>query len=87
MTGQDLVGMALACRLGADPSNDAVVDLLYSNLFGSAPAAAQKDAFVALLDQGSLSQESLGQIAADHALNAANIDLVGLSAAGVAYVA
>ena len=87
MTGQDLVGMALDCRLGADPSNDAVVDLLYSNLFGSAPAAAQKDAFVALLDLGALSQESLGQIAADHALNAANIDLVGLSAAGVAYLA
>jgi hypothetical protein len=87
MSSQDLVALALGCRLGADPSNDAVVELLYENLFGSAPAAAQKDGFVALLDQDALSQESLGQIAADHALNTAHIDLVGLSAAGLEYAA
>jgi hypothetical protein len=87
MSSQDLVGLALGCRLGASASNDAVVELLYTNLAGSAPTAAQKGVFVALLDQGAVSQETLGLIVADHALNAAHIDLVGLSAAGLEYAA
>jgi serralysin len=86
MSEQDLVHLALNCRLGADAGNDAVVNLLLTNLTGAAPAVTQTESFVSLIEQGAFSQASLGQIAAETALNAALIGLVGLSASGIDYV-
>jgi hypothetical protein len=63
-----------------------VVDLLYANLTGAAPGAAQKAYYVGLLDQGVFSQDGLGQLAAETALNAAHIDLVGLCNTGIDYL-
>jgi serralysin len=85
MSCEGLMQAALGCRLGANAGNGAVVDLLLTNLLGSAPGAATKDAFVGLLDQGAFTQVGLGQIAAEHALTLAHIDLVGLAANGLEY--
>jgi Ca2+-binding RTX toxin-like protein len=86
MSEQDLVHLGLDFRLGAGAGNEAVVDLLYANLTGAAPAATDKDFYVGLLDQGVFSQACLGQLAAETALNAANIDLVGLCNSGIEYI-
>ena len=86
MSEQDLVHLALDCRLGPNAGNEAVVNLLLTNLTGAAPAATQTDTFVNLIEQGAFSQASLGQIAAETALNAAHIDLVGLSNNGIEYM-
>jgi Ca2+-binding RTX toxin-like protein len=86
MREQDLVQLALNVRLGANADNAAVVDLLFANLAGAPPAAEQQQQYVDLLDQGVFSQAGLGLLAADTALNAANIDLVGLSHSGIGYI-
>lgn len=85
MSCQSLLQLALGCRLGPGASNEAVVGLLYQNLLGSAPTAADKAFYVGLLEQGTFTQAGLGQIAADHALTLANIDLVALAANGLEY--
>lgn len=86
MSEQALVQLALDCRLGVNAGNDAVVNLLYTNLTGAAPGASEKDFYVGLLDHGVFSQDGLGQLAAETALNAANIDLVGLGNSGIDYI-
>jgi len=83
---QTMVQAALNCRLGANAGNGAVVDLLFTNLVGVAPNAAQHDTLVGLLDQGLVSQAGFGQIVAEMPLTAAHIDLVGLSNSGLAYI-
>ena len=69
--------------MGANASHAAVVTVLYTNVAGVAPGAADLAAFVALLDNGSFTPASLGVFAAEHALNLGNIDLVGLTAEGL----
>lgn len=63
------------------------VNLLWTNLFGTAPTTDQAAPFVAMLDNGSLSTASLGVTAADLAINQSNVNsvLVGLHSTGVAY--
>ncbi len=80
-----LMQLALDAALGSGASHSAVVHLLYSNVVGVAPGAADLAHFVGLLDSGQHSPASLGMLAADHALNLANIDLVGLASQGVAF--
>jgi hypothetical protein len=63
-----------------------VGNLLYTNLAGVAPTAAQQAVFVGLIDQGVVSQTLLGQIVAETGLNAMRIDLVGLSNTGIEYI-
>jgi hypothetical protein len=82
----DLVQLALNARLGAGASNAAVVDLLYGNVVGTPPTAEQAASFRALLDNGTMTQAALGEMAADHPLNASHIDLVGLAARGLDYL-
>lgn len=83
----DLVSLALNVRLGASATNPgAVVDLLYSNVVGSAPSAADRAYFVSLLADGTYTPATLGILACDTDLNLANIDLVGLAKAGLEFV-
>lgn len=81
-----LMDLALQARLGPAPSHAAVVDLLYTNVVGASPSAAERDFYVGLLDGGVYTPGSLGVLAAQSSLNAANIDLVGLSQTGLAYL-
>jgi hypothetical protein len=85
MSPHDLVAMALQVRLGANASNTDVVDLLFSNVTGHAPNAAERAGYVDMLQSGHTTQALLGLEAADHALNLAQVDLVGLAQSGLAY--
>lgn len=62
-----------------------VVSMLWTNVLGTAPTAAQAAPIVALLEQG-LSLGQLTVLAADMPQNASNIDLVGLVQGGVEYL-
>jgi serralysin len=80
-----LMQLAINARLGAQPSPDQVVDLLYTHVVGTAPDAASRQSFTQLLDNGTFTVGSLGVLAAETALNQSNINLVGLLETGLAY--
>jgi len=86
MSSDALAQLALDARLGAQAGNQAVVDLLWSNVIGGVAPQGERDAYIALLDQGVYSAASLAGMAADSASNQANVDLVGLAAHGLDYL-
>ncbi len=86
MSYEALMSLALGAALGPGASHGAVVDLLYSNVVGVAPTADARAHFIGLLDSGQFTPATLGLLAADHELNLARIDLVGLQLAGLPYV-
>jgi hypothetical protein len=86
MNYEALMGLALQVKLGGTPSHAAVVDLLYTNLVGTAPAQPELDSFVGLLDAGNYTPASLGVLVAGSSLNATNINLIVLSQIGLAYI-
>lgn len=81
----DLMQLALKVRTGGAPSNEAVVDVLFANVFGAMTPVPTRATYVDMLDRGELTQSALGQAAADNAVNLANIDLVGLASHGLEY--
>lgn len=83
----DVFTTELSWRLGANPSFDAIVDLLYTNVAQHAPSAAAHAYYVQLLVDGSFTPASIAQYAADTQRNADNIGLVGLAAHGLHYAA
>ncbi|MBI5278733.1 MAG: VCBS repeat-containing protein [Burkholderiales bacterium] len=83
---QALMQLAIDVRLGASASSTAVVTLLYTNVVGTAPPPAELAYFRGLLDGGTFTPGSLGVLAADTSLNAANIGLAGLALTGLEYV-
>jgi hypothetical protein len=76
---------AINAVLGPEASNAALVNLLFVNLVQAPPSATDLAVFTGLLDNGTYTQASLGVLAGDTALNAVNIDLVGLATTGLAY--
>jgi serralysin len=82
----DLMQLALNVKTGGAPSNEAVVDVLFANVFGALTPVPARAAYVDMLDRGVLSQSALGQTAADIDVNLANIDLVGLASRGLEYI-
>lgn len=85
MNYQDLMQLAIDANLGAGASHVAVVNLLYTNVVGTAPSAGDRDYFVGLLDSGAYTVASLGVMAADHSLNTDHINLVGLAQTGIEF--
>ena len=83
---QALMQAALAAKLGANASNTAVVNLLFTNVVGSAPSAADLAFYKTMLDSGAISQAALAVVAADTALNTTKIDLTGLASTGIEYL-
>jgi hypothetical protein len=82
-----LMELAIGARLGpAASSNSAVVDLLYTNVVGSHPGAADLAFYVGLLDSGNFTAGTLGVLAADTTINQDNIGLAGLALTGIDYV-
>lgn len=81
-----LMQLALDERLGPGFSHTALVDVLYTNLVGSAPPADERAHWVDTLTRGQYTPVGLAMMAAQLELNAANIDLVGLASSGLAYV-
>jgi serralysin len=81
-----LTALALDAKLGLQRSPATLVNTLYTNLVGSAPAAADLNYYVDLLSRGVYTEISLTELAAEHALNLANIGFVGLLDSGIGYV-
>ncbi len=85
MSYANLTQLAIDARLGGRSSNTDVVSLLYTNVVGSAPDAANLAFYKGQLDDGSFTQGTLGVLAADTGLNTTNINLVGLSQTGIEF--
>ncbi|MDE2389740.1 MAG: M10 family metallopeptidase C-terminal domain-containing protein, partial [Betaproteobacteria bacterium] len=66
-------------------SHDAIVSLLWQNLFGSAPTSSEKSPYVKMLDSSEISTGTLAVLAADTGINAENIHLTGLAQTGLIY--
>lgn len=81
-----LMGLALEARLGPGYDHAALVTLLYTNVAGVAPGPVELAHWTGTLAAGTYSELSLALMAAALDLNAANIDLVGLAADGLAYL-
>lgn len=80
-----LAQLGLNAVLGASASPEQVVTLLYTNVVGAAPDAATVQSLASLVKVGSYSSASLTLAVANLDLNAAHIDLVGLSSRGLDY--
>jgi FG-GAP-like repeat/RTX calcium-binding nonapeptide repeat (4 copies) len=86
MSYSDLMQLALNAKLGVNANNAAVVNLLYTNVMGSAPGPGELALYKGILDSGAYTQASLGVVAAEHAVNQANINLVGLASTGIEFI-
>ena len=82
-TYDNLAGLALDAA-GAK-TNDQIVSLLWTNVIGTKPTAADKQPFIALLENG-MTAGALAHLAADTAFNTTNINLVGLAQTGIEYI-
>lgn len=89
MSYANVVALAIATpefeQLAGSHSNAAFVNTVYRNVVGVAPTAAERDNFVALLDNGTHTQTSLGVLAAQVALNAQSVEITGLADTGIAF--
>lgn len=77
--------MALTLQFAGLKTNDDIVAMLWKNVVGTIPTADEKAPFVHMLDNG-MKIGDLGVMAADTALNAVNIDFIGLQDTGIAYI-
>lgn len=75
----------LALDVAGPKTNDQIVSLLWANVIGTKPTAADKQPFIALLENG-MTAGALVHLAADTSLNMANINLVGLVQTGIEYI-
>ena len=80
-----LMRLALDARLGASPSDTAVVELLWSNLMGESPSPANRELYVGALRDGSFTQVGLATLAGDTTFNLVNIGFDELQLVGVPY--
>ncbi|MBI3367396.1 MAG: Ig-like domain-containing protein [Burkholderiales bacterium] len=85
MSDEALMQLALNAKLGPDASHAQVVNLLFTNVVGTAPTAEDAAYFVGLLDSHALTPAAMAIAAANTALNLAHIDLVGLAQNGLPY--
>jgi hypothetical protein len=81
-----LMELALSIKPGANASPNDIVNLLYTNVVGTAPSLSDLNYYVELLQKGIYTESGLGMLAADSAINAGNIDLIGLAATGLEFV-
>ena len=81
-TYEQLAALAVGAAGASTP--DAVVRLLWTNLFGSAPTTEQAAPYVAMLG-GTLTAGALTVLAADLELNTNHINLAGLATTGIEY--
>jgi hypothetical protein len=90
MTPVALAELAMQTSLYVDAAgsrtNVDLVRLLYRNLFGVEPPAAELASFTGLLDRREMTPAELIVLAAESDFTATAIDLVGLAGSGVEYV-
>ena len=85
MSYEDLLGVALDALLGANKTNEAIADLVYTNLVGESPTLEVRGELASYMESGAYSQAGFARAIADLELNATNINLVGLNSTGLEY--
>ena len=75
---------ALALDVAGAKTNDQIVSLLWANVIGSKPSAADKAQFISLLQSG-MTAGALAHLAADTSFNTTNINLIGLTQTGIEF--
>lgn len=79
--------MDLALNAAGTTTFDSVVDRLYSNVVGTSPSDDVRNSFVQKLESGEYTTTSLGILASEESMNIHNINLTGLAATGVEFIA
>lgn len=85
-TPEQVAQLAIGARFGGTPSNRDLVTVLYTNVVGVAPGAAELAFYAGLVDGGTYTQAGLALLAANTDLNAATIGLVGLASTGLDFL-
>ena len=86
LTAAQLMHEALAVRLGADAQNaEKLVSFLYERLTGSVPIQSEKDKYVSWITSGAYTADTLAVFASELSLNPVVIQLMGMSATGIAF--
>ena len=86
MSAVQLMHEALAVRLGADAQNtEKLVSFLYERLTGSVPIQSEKDKYVSWITSGAYTADTLAVFASELSLNPVVIQLMGMSATGIAF--
>jgi len=80
-----LLDLALGAILGANKTNEAIAELVFTNLVGVAPTDAVTKELAGYMDSGAYSQAGFARAISDLDLNATNINLVGLTDTGLQY--
>jgi Ca2+-binding RTX toxin-like protein len=83
MSYEALAALAIGAAGATTPQQ--IVNLLWTNVVGTNPAAADAQPFVSMLNNG-MSVGALGVLASETDLNKLNINLVGLGAAGIDFI-
>ncbi|HNP26749.1 MAG TPA: peptidase M10, partial [Nitrosomonas sp.] len=83
ITSEELTSVALDAA-GAH-SHDAIVTLLWRNLFANEPTPEEKQPYVNLLNNDNFSAVELTLFAANTSFNTDNIDFVGLMQNGIEF--
>jgi hypothetical protein len=76
---------ALALDAAGAKTNDQIVSLLWTNVIGTKPTEADKQPYIALLENG-MTAGALARLASDSSFNTTNINLVGLAQTGIEYI-
>lgn len=84
---QLLVGSGVLAQLAGGPDNASFVRLVYRNVVGELPSAQTQAVLTQYLDQGIFSQADMFRAVAELPVNLEHINLVGLQAHGLEYVA
>ena len=85
MSYEQLMDLAVNAILGPSPTGSAVVGLLYKNAAGTEAPQNVLDEYGVLIDSGATTASQLAMSVAEHSINTANLDLIGLSQTGVEY--
>jgi hypothetical protein len=80
------VGTDLFAQLAGGRDSGAFVNLVYRNVVGVAPGAADLAPFKGLLDTGVYTQDSLALLACQVGVNTESLDLMGLASAGIEFL-
>ena len=86
MAYDDLLQLAIDTFIESEADGATMVDHYYTTLTGMETPEDVKTYWGGLVDRGELSAVELAAIVADHDLNLANIDFVGLSSTGIEYI-
>ena len=86
MSYEELIQEAITAVFGENPAGSSLVDAFHRNLTGEPPAASLLNEYSALIESGNLTALNLATQVAEHELNLANIDLIGLASTGLEFI-